>query len=589
MSGPLAERIEGSTLARALRDLVWSDIRNGLPRLRDLGSAPRVLGVLGIIVIVAAALQLLLVDVLRANSALVGGYADIGDRPQLVPVPLVPLALATFAIGWSFLLTGASRAHPVVMGAVVALFTATTLVWITGSDPTASTAQRMPALIGVGVAVLLTLAGRRLPGVWRLLQFVVLLTGVTVAYAATATGGAPQLDLLRVESAVVTLGLVFSLARGLATPLLVVLGFGLAVFTYRVARWVGDAAHSARHSWTQPALLGLLVAGGCAVSVRTVASSWSSTGAGSWAGALLFVVLPLVLGAVALRRAHDRTAVDEAAVANAAEKIIPTVALALFATMVLVSMALLVASAAGAVVQLAGGLGLSPAADATLLRTIDRATASTDLYRAAFCGAALVAGFAIARRRPTLGLYLVVLGTAHGWVALTTDGPLGMLHFTDTSQVAAWLVVAVVAALAVDAARDTLDRARQRNYTVSLVIVLLFGQVALLENPFHPILPISGAVAVTAALALDTLTLGAWANTGSTAFPRASRLPLYVGYALFTLTLITWAAGTHDFTQFNLFTGQAGAGGLRVFGDPLLLTLVALLVLRRRSGQGAAP
>lgn len=579
MTAPLDDRIRESTLARALRDLVWSDIRTGLPRLHDLGSAARIIGVLGILLIVAASLQLLIAEVLRDHSPLVAGQADLGGRAQLVPLALVPLALATFAIGWAFLLAGASRAHIVVTLTVTALFGATTLVWIAGADPAAHTDQRIVPLVGLCVAVSGTVVGRWVSKSWQLLQGVVLLAAVAVAYTAPATGGA-ELDLVRVETPVITLGLLFSLARGLALPLLVVLGFGLAVFTYRVARWVAEAAGAARHRWTQPVVLAALVAGSVAVTVNTVVNSTADSGVGTWAGALLFVALPLLLGGGALRWSRRGEDVDETALAGAAERVIPAVALALFAPMVVISIALLVFSAGGAVIQLGGGTGLSPALDAALLRTVDRVIASTDLYLAAFVVVALFLGFLLVRRRPTIGVYLVVLGAAQGWVALTRDGPLGQLHWHDTAQIAAWLVVGVLAALTADLARGTLDQVRQRRYTASLVIVLLLGQVALLENPFHPVLAISGAVLVTAALALDTLTLGSWANAGTTLLPRPSRVPLYVGYALFSLTLITWAAATHDFAQFTLFTGEAGAGGLRIFGDPLLLTLIAVLVLR---------
>ena len=580
---PSVRRVRETTLATGLRDVVWADIREGLPRLSDLHSTTRILGVLGILVIVAAALQLIFIDGLRDDSLLVAGHADLGGRVQLVPLGLAPLTLATLTVAWTFLLTGAARAHWSVLLAVAVMFFATSLVWIAGAAPTASPGQRMLPLAAMLLAGGAAAASRRAPRLWLLPIFAVVLALVALAYGAVNALRGAQVDPVAVENPIITLGLLLSLAAGLALPLLVVLGFGLAVFAYRAASWVGDTAASAAHGWALPAAVGVLAIACVAVAGTSVVGAWGETTAWGWIGALLFVVLPLAGGTAALRWARGggaQQAVDETALVQAADRSIPKVAAALFAPMVVVTVGLLVTSAVGAAITVSGGVGLPAATDAAINRAANAVTNVTGIYRLGFVVGAAAVGAALLRRRTTLGLYLLVLGATHGWT-VAVAGPLAGLHWDDASQVAVWLAVGVVAKLVVDVVGGDLHRRRQRNYVVALSIVLLFGQVGVLDNPFHPVFALTGVALVTVALALDTLTLGGWANAGSAWLPRESRLPLYVGYAVFSLALVTWAAGTHDFEAFDLFTGDAAAGGLRLFGDPLLLSLIGVLVLTR--------
>jgi hypothetical protein len=556
-----------------LRRIVWDDLRDDLPRLDDVGPATRVLGRIGIVAIVAATAQLLLVDRLRAASTLVAGHADLGGPVQLVPLDLVPLTVAGFVIAWSFLLAGASKAHVAPALAVVGLFGAITLVWVSGSAPTASLAQKAIPLAATLVAIVAAVAGRWAAERAHVLMFAIVLGAVAVSYGGALVAAAPRLDAVAAETPVVTLALLLSLARGLALPFLVVVGFGTALFVYRVAAWMGDSASTA----SQPAVLPLSIAAlatACLIlAVRTLASGAT---AGTWAGALFFVLIPTVMGAAVMKLRGQTQHLSEGDVVATAEGSIPAIAAGLFAPMAVVTVVLLATSAAGAVVQLSGvGLGLPPGVDGAVNRAADAVTESLTVYRALFVVVAAVSGVVILPRRPSLGLYLVVLGSAHGWAALTAGTP---LDWDGSSQVAAWLALGVVSSLALDVVARRVDHQRARGYVVALGVVLLYGQTGALDSPFHPVFAVTGVTLVVAAIGLDTLTSGSWANDDSRLLPRASRLPLYIGYALFTLTLVAWAAGTHDLSQFDLYTGEAAAGGLRLFGDPLLLTLVAVLV-----------
>ena len=577
------QRLSQAPAVSGLRRVVWDDLRDDLPRLRDLPPALRVIGLIGIAAIVAATAELLLVDRLRVTSTLLAGHADLGGRAQLVPVDLVPLTLGGFVVAWTFLLAGATRAHLLPAVLVTALFAAVTLVWVSGSAPTATPAQRAVPVLATLLAMAVAIAARWVAGQFQLVAFAALLAAVTVAYGGTAVMTGSRLDLVAVETPVVTLGLLLSLTRGLVLPFLVVVGFGTALFAYRIATWVGDTVSGARGSWVQPVALAALATACLVLAVRTLAAGAAAV---SWVGALIYVVLPLGLGAVGLRL-RDGGDVSEATLVRTAERSIPAVAAGFFAPVAVVTVALLGASAVGAVIHLGGGgLGLPPAVDAAVNRASAAVAANLGLYRVLFVVGAAAAGAALIRRRAGLGLYLVVLGVAHGWVTVTSGTDLA---WVGSGQVAAWLTVGVVAKLGVDVAARRLDAQRVRGHAVALGIVIAFGQVGIFDSPFHPVFALTGVTLVVAAVGLDTLTSGSWANVDTPLLPRASRLPLYIGYAVLTLTLVSWAAGTHDLGQFELFTGEAAAGGLRLFGDPLLLTLVAVLVKGRPHAPASTP
>ena len=57
---------------------------------------------------------------------------------------------------------------------------------------------------------------------------------------------------------------------------------------------------------------------------------------------------------------------------------------------------------------------------------------------------------------------------------------------------------------------------------------------------------------------------------------RVSRIFLYLGYVLMTVTVINWAAASHDLEAIGRLTGDLGLLGLEAFGKPLLYTIFVL-------------
>jgi hypothetical protein len=76
----------------------------------------------------------------------------------------------------------------------------------------------------------------------------------------------------------------------------------------------------------------------------------------------------------------------------------------------------------------------------------------------------------------------------------------------------------------------------------------------------------------------DMVTVGSWANSDTRSLPRASRIFLYIGYVLFTVTIVNWVLMSHNLNHVDTFTGQASLSGLNLLGKPMLYALYAALL-----------
>ncbi|MCL5994682.1 MAG: hypothetical protein M1546_01350 [Chloroflexi bacterium] len=74
---------------------------------------------------------------------------------------------------------------------------------------------------------------------------------------------------------------------------------------------------------------------------------------------------------------------------------------------------------------------------------------------------------------------------------------------------------------------------------------------------------------------MRSVTKGFWTNRSTPTLPRISRLFLYLGYVLFTVTLINWTLTSHDLERLGMFTGNLADVGFGRFGKPLLYAVLA--------------
>ena len=95
-----------------------------------------------------------------------------------------------------------------------------------------------------------------------------------------------------------------------------------------------------------------------------------------------------------------------------------------------------------------------------------------------------------------------------------------------------------------------------------VLITWVLRQIDFLSNQFSPFFGSSGVAFLAFGLAWDMLTIGAWANHATPGLPRTSRIFLYLGYTLLSVTVVNWALSVHDLTSLSRLTGSAGIDGL---------------------------
>jgi hypothetical protein len=108
------------------------------------------------------------------------------------------------------------------------------------------------------------------------------------------------------------------------------------------------------------------------------------------------------------------------------------------------------------------------------------------------------------------------------------------------------------------------------------LVTLLLRQTDFVSNRFSLFVGSGGLGFLAFGILWDALTIGAWANEGSRGLPRVSRIFLYLGYVLMTVTVINWAVVSHDLAAVGHLTGDVGLVGLEAFGKPLLYTIFAI-------------
>jgi hypothetical protein len=136
-------------------------------------------------------------------------------------------------------------------------------------------------------------------------------------------------------------------------------------------------------------------------------------------------------------------------------------------------------------------------------------------------------------------------------------------------------------------ARGTLTNERAARLLFLVLITALLRQTDFIENPFSPFFGFAGIAFIAFGIVWDSLTIGSWANVGTPTLPRISRIFLYVGYVLLTVTVVNWALTTHDLWTVGRFTGDWAVAGLRRFGVPMLYAIYAVTLSLPPHGDGA--
>jgi hypothetical protein len=573
-----------------MRLLVIEDLRPGVVHVGDLPRLTRILAWLGFILVFAGVGMLFFNEPLREAFPLLPMVGGTTGRGELVPFVLIPVTIFILSVAWGFMLAGALHSRLFVKLAVLLLYLVVAGVW------TVSTVTNIPgtllssgALLMVPVFFFLRRKAKAAPAAefGVLLVLVALTFGVSQMYAIDAwrTSGVPG-----VLANVPTLLYTFDM---LVIPLMLYLGVDIAEFVHKTATWASGLTDVWAGRRVLYAILFLLL-GWRLVSVVMeaaggVGKSSPADQAAAYAGAL---VIPLCVGAVwwLVWRYGGGPVTVETLVDVAKRVALPLIAI--YLGLQGVEIVVLLIGGLLALLFVRVGLG-GPGDPGGILGLVDGLLKQDANWQTLIASVAIVAAAILARRgRPTLALYLGMVGANALWISLTNPGrPLDFFAWSGLEPVDFWWVVIFAAVAAFWTVRRTLTEDRTRRLLLLVVITLLMRQTGFIEDPFSPVLGFTGVGMIALGLIWDALTIGFWANGDSTGLPRVSRIWLYLGYILFSIAVLNWSVASHDILQVDFFTGQAALGGFGIFGKPLIYAIFAVTlaqsVMEKDEGEPA--
>jgi hypothetical protein len=547
----------------ALRDFVWADIRAGLIDLRGLSHATRALIWFGLLLVMLMVGALLFNDVWRASFPLIAQVNGIPGRGALLPMALLPLSLFMLSIAWAFLLTGALHAHWLVRVSIVIFYMLVTGIrvltlvssqLVNGNFGDPSMWACVAALLAVPIFFIL----RRRSLAHPIVDFTILLTLVSLVYIVSQSTGVASWHAFGIPVTLAEIEADIQLPGLVIMPLLLFFGVDVANFTRRAAGWAVD-------------IVTLRMAKGAlwVILIAVFALRWwalAQETAQRLSTAALPEVLPAYLGALGVpvivglcllisqRTSQRIDGTDTAVTPEAVDVAVESMALPLIA-LYYVSSVLVTLISGQAVVDI-GGLLIS-------------------------FGSLVAAIFFWRRGKHASALYLAVFGALSIWRELTKPGaPLGMLGMStgNTELVDFWWMAALTVIALLWLARRQLTPERGARLLLLILITALLRQTSFIESPFSPFLAFAGIGFIAFGIVWDVATKGFWTNRSTPGLPRISRLFLYLGYMLLTVTMINWALTSHNLESLAQFTGNVTDAGFGRFGKPFLYAIIAVML-----------
>ena len=196
--------------------------------------------------------------------------------------------------------------------------------------------------------------------------------------------------------------------------------------------------------------------------------------------------------------------------------------------------------------------------------------------------AALFLAAWLARRgKVALPLYLGLFGLLHLYYKITNPGELlGAITWKGPQPVdACWVALLSLVGIYLFVSKKlTGEKAGQLFFL--LLITFLLRQTNFISSPLSPVFGFAGVGFIAFGVLWDALTSGSWANTSTPGLSRPTRIFLYLGYVILTVTVINWALTTHDLSSLSQLTGNTALVGLDRFGRPMLYANFALTLSR---------
>jgi hypothetical protein len=574
-----------------MHTFTWGSLRDGAVDLRPLSRPLRLLTLWGLILILGFLFSLLFNDLLRINGPLEPLTVEsTATRGLLVPSLAVPLTLIALTLGWGYILTGALHVRPAVRWPMLLIYLLFGLMPLSSNWlPFHPIAGRwlgllIPALLVVGF-ILLPRWPLPLPVEFSLMLglhgLVMLLSVIFSMQSQFLSDGE-----LRVSSLVTGLmddGFI------LIAPFLFIAGLGWVDFGLEASSWVAKSVQSRlRTSEILPdqvepeeslqdsvsgifapsliviVLLGLFLAyrlyepGRDLFTGQIDGRQW-----GALAGA---VIMAAGLIPIAIWRRRSSTVGAETGTVPR-RLIVALILLAMLGQMVLLVL-----------LQFASLLVLINPLGPGVLASYNRFLASIGLwsdlepqYRPLLLAAVglLIAWLAARRGHMTLASYGLLLAWLRILAWLMDSGrPLYALRFSH-AEVETIIMLALAGLALFWLARRQLSGGLATRLLGLAVLMALLNQTDFLDNPFSPFFSFAGIFFLAFGILWNVLTAGGqFANTDSPGFPRASRLLLYFGYVLFSISITHWYMVSHNIEQ-QILQSTLNVSGFVTFGLPL--------------------
>jgi hypothetical protein len=565
----------------AVRDFVWADLREGALDLRGLGSPLRALVWLGFGLMLLVVFAMLQGDLWRQSFPLVALTQGIPGRGRLVPSVVVPVTFFLMSLAWSYLLAGALRSRRLIRFGVLGIWALT----MAGSMVSGGTPGALSFTIGVLtlLAVPIAFAIFAFTPPRRVVEMLVLLVLVTANNAVNQMQGVATWQTSGMPLMVMRVNFEMSGLSMVIMPLLLLVGMDVAGFAFKAAGWVTAISEERLARWVPWALLAGVL-GWRLYETLTEAAGWLADGpldiqvAALGGGLATPALVGIVWLAVRLLAPPDDALPDRETVQSTATRLALPLVLSYTATLALVVVLSGVALTLTVISLFVRWL--VPAQDLILsvIGQIGNNEAQWLLHVVVSLGALVFAVILARRGQRTGALYLGILALLDLKSRLSADGkPLEILNAAGSgNRTDVWWIVLFAGLAVYWLARRELTPQRAGALAFVTTITLLLRQTDFISNRFSPFVSSGGIGFIAFGILWDALTIGAWANDGSRGLPRVSRIFLYLGYVLMTVTVINWAVVSHDLATVGHLTGDVGLVGLEAFGKPLLYTIFAI-------------
>ena len=582
----------------ALRDFVWADLRAGFIDLRGLSRPTRFLVIVGFGLLMLMIGALLLNDVWRSEFTLLARLNGTPGRGALIPISLVPATLFLLAMAWAFALTGALHSHPLIRLGAVLLYVLSAAGWTNTTISYFSILQNIASreevlVLGLGLSFtfavplffVLRWRGRPRP----IFEFIFLLLLVTGMLVLAQSRDVERWHQFGIPIMLATLQNNVDTLQGLVIPLLLLIGIDMAGFAAQVAHWTTQAVTLRLPRWLAAVcFFGIVLWRLQTVIGEAIARVSKNSLDGelvAYAGALgILVGVGIIWGIVSLasRRSRQETLNSEGilqTVDNSALPLIIVYSAVQLIVFVLLALALAIPSADFSVALQQQVIAVSGLINDTV----------TDPWH--LIVAVLAIGSVVwltQRGHKALALYLGIFGVSELWYWATNAGnPLAFLTWSGPEPLDFWWVVLIAGVALFWFVRRELTAERVGHLFMLMLITALLRQTDFIGNRFSPLFGFAGVGFIAFGIIYDAITAGTWANVETKGLPRSSRIFLYVGYVLLTVTVVNWALAAHDLNSISKLTGGAALVGMERFGRPMLYAIFAVVLAHKKSANPA--